>query len=150
MPGRPSARPSANSRVSRKSSVQTLHSHTSAAARISSPTAVIPDEGPSSALRIQIASVLGDAQRTTAGHRKLATNLRKIQESCCYETTHQPSKNGRDDFEEDDFNVEIARCVIRLMVVKKSEGVGDRIVRFLGLFLRHATEKGSMREFSSA
>lgn len=38
--------------------------------------------------------------------------------------------------------MEIARCVIRLVGVKKSEGVGDRIVRFLGLFLRHATEKG--------
>ena len=32
--------------------------------------------------------------------------------------------------------------MIRLVGVKKSEGVGDRIVRFLGLFLRHASEKG--------
>ena len=68
--------------------------------------------------------------------------LRKIQESCCYEPT-KPGKKGREEFDEDDFNVEIARCVIRLMGVKKSEGVGERIVRFLGSFLRHAGEKGS-------
>ena len=47
------------------------------------------------------------------------------------------------EFDEDDFNAEIMRCVIRLMGVKKSEGVGDRTVRFLGFFLRHAGEKGT-------
>lgn len=64
--------------------------------------------------------------------------LRKIQEACCYE---QAKNQGRDDFEENDFNVEVARCVIRLMGVKKSESVGDRIVRYLGIFLRHASDK---------
>ena len=86
-------------------------------------------------------AIFADAQRTTAGHRKLVVNLRKIQEACCYEPA-QRSKNGWDGFGEDDFNVELARCVIRLMGVRKSEGVGDRIVRFLGLFLQHASEKG--------
>lgn len=37
--------------------------------------------------------------------------------------------------------MEVARCVIRLMGVKKSESVGDRIVRYLGIFLRHASDK---------
>lgn len=68
--------------------------------------------------------------------------LRKIQETCCYE---QSTNQGQNNFGEDDFNVEIARCVIRLMGVKKSESVGDRIVRYLGLFLRHASEKGRRR-----
>lgn len=63
--------------------------------------------------------------------------LRKLQEACCYE-----SDQRRQEFGEDDFNVEIARCVIRLMGVKKSEGVGDRILKYLGLFLRHASDKG--------
>ena len=67
--------------------------------------------------------------------------LRKIQEACCYEPARSNKKSGQD-FDEDDFNVEIARCVIRLMAVRKSEGVGDRIVRFLGLFLQHASGKG--------
>lgn len=141
MPGRVSTRTSTASRLSRKSSVPTLGSRASTASRISAPTVVIPDEGPSNALRAQICTIFGDAQKTTAGHRKLVISLRKIQEACCYEPT-KPGKQGGDGFEEDDFNVEIARCVIRLVGVKKSEGVGDRIVRFLGLFLRHASEKG--------
>ncbi len=29
------------------------------------------------------------------------------------------------------------------MGVKKSEGVGDRMIRFLGFFLRYASEKGT-------
>lgn len=65
--------------------------------------------------------------------------LRKIQEACCYESN---GNQGRNEFGEDDFNVEVARCVIRLMGVKRSEGVGDRVVKYLGLFLQHASEKG--------
>ena len=108
-----------------------------------SPTSqiVVPEEGPTSTLRAQICSVFSDAQKSAAGHRKLIVGLRKIQEACCYEPP-RPSKPGRQEFDEDDFNVEIARCVVRLVGVKKSEAVGDRTVRFLGSFLRHASEKG--------
>lgn len=42
---------------------------------------------------------------------------------------------------EKEFNVEIGRCMLRVLPVKKSEPVGDRIVRFLGGFLIHASEK---------
>jgi len=141
MPGRISARNPPASRLSHESSAQTLAFRKSTTSRFSSPTAVIPDEGPSTSLRTQICNIFGDAQRTTAGHRKLAISLRKVQEACCYEPTNAKSKKGVE-FGEDDFNVEIARCVLRLMGVKKSEGVGDRIVRFLGFFLKHASEKG--------
>ena len=68
-------------------------------------------------------------------------SLRKIQEACCYEPTNAKGKKG-EEFREDDFNVEVARCVIRLMGVKKGEGVGDKIVKFLGVFLKHASDKG--------
>lgn len=139
MPRQASTRSSTNSRVSRKASAPALpSSRKSSASRVSATSKiVIPDEGPTSTLRTQICSVFGDAQRSTAGHRKLVVGLRKIQEACSYE-----SDQGRQEFGEDDFNVEIARCVIRLMGVKKSEGVGDRILRYLGLFLRHASDKG--------
>ncbi len=70
--------------------------------------------------------------------------LRKVQEACCYEPIN-PGNKIQEEYGEDDFNVEVARCVIRLMGVKKSEGVGDKLVRFLGLFLRHACEKGRRR-----
>ena len=135
MPGRVSARSSTAPRLSRKSSTQTL------ASRISSPTIVVPDEGPSTPLRLRICNVFSDAQKTTAGHRKLTIGLRKIQELCCY---NAPSNQDGDDFKEDDFNVEMARCVVRIMGVKKSEGAGDRLIKFLGLFLKHASEKGKM------
>ncbi|KAL6722132.1 chromosome condensation complex Condensin, subunit G [Lecanora helva] len=136
MPGRVSTRPSTTSRISNKSSTQNFASRKSTA----SPAAVIPEETPTTTLRTQICSVFSDAQRTTASHRKLVVSLRKIQESCVYEPT-RPGKKSQKEFDEDDFNVEIARCVIRVMGVKKSEAVGDRLVRFLGLFLRHANEK---------
>ncbi len=141
MPGRVSTRNSTALRVSHKPSTQTLASRRSTASRISSPTVVIPDEGPSSSLRAQICSLFADAQRTTAGHRKLVVGLRKVQEACCYGPI-DPSKHSHEKFREDDFNVEVARCVIRLMGVRKGEGAGEKLVKFLGLFLRHACDKG--------
>lgn len=137
MPGRVSTRLPTASRVSHKASTQILASRKST----TSPTIVVPDEGPTSDLRTQICNVFSDAQKSAAGHRKLIVGLRKIQEACCYEPTGR-GKPSRQEFNEDDFNVEIARCVIRLIGVKRSEAVGDRIVRFLGFYLRYASEKG--------
>lgn len=134
MPGKVSTtRNSTAPRVPRKSSVPAINSKTAV---------VAPDEGPTTELRTGICFIFADAQKTTAGHRKLVVNLRKIQEACCYEPT-KPGKKGWDDFDEADFNVEIARCVIRLVSVKKSEAVGDKMIKFLGLFLRHASDKGA-------
>ncbi|EAA33696.1 ARM repeat-containing protein [Neurospora crassa] len=107
-------------------------------------TSVVPEaplDTPDNALRTQVATVFGDAQKTTASHRKLAVTLRKIQEACCYEPTSTKKPAEADEFEEDDFNKEFVRCVLRVMPIKKSEGVGEKTVRFIGLFLRHAVEK---------
>lgn len=100
-------------------------------------------------LRTQIAQVFSDAQKTTATQRKLAVHLRKIQEACCFEPPETGGKGGKkgrvelqEDFDEEDFNTEMGRCVLRLLNVKKSEAAGDRVIRFLGLFLKHASEKG--------
>ncbi|KAI9707735.1 MAG: hypothetical protein M1836_000697 [Candelina mexicana] len=145
MPGRVSTRSTRTSAastaaVSRKPSKQNISSRASNVSRISSPTFTIPEESPSTALRIQICAIFADAQRTTAGHRKLVINLRKIQEACCYEPS-KPGRHGGADIGEERFNDEVGRCVLRVMGVKKSESVGDRVVRFLGLFLKHAAEK---------
>ncbi|KAI4263058.1 MAG: hypothetical protein L6R42_001778 [Xanthoria sp. 1 TBL-2021] len=136
MPGRVSTRNVETLSAAQKAPSQPLRSRRTTA----SSNITIPDEGPSSPLRTRICLTFGDAQKSTAAHRKLAVNLRKIQEECCYEPTSRRGQDD-DDFGEDDFNVEIARCVIRLMGVKKSEGAGDRIVRFLGMFLRRANDK---------
>ncbi|KAL8769405.1 MAG: hypothetical protein Q9209_004633 [Squamulea sp. 1 TL-2023] len=136
MPGRTSTKNFEASQATQKSSSQPLKSRRTTA----TPTVAIPDEGPSSSLRARICAIFSDAQKSTAAHRKLVVGLRKIQEECCYESTSS-RKQDKDDFGEDDFSVEIARCVIRLMSVKKSEGAGDRIVRFVGMFMRRANEK---------
>ncbi|KAF2179870.1 hypothetical protein K469DRAFT_715970 [Zopfia rhizophila CBS 207.26] len=148
MPGRVSGRSARSSAatVARKSSTQTLRSRGSASARTSAHAAEVPDEGPTTSLRTRICQIFGDAQRSNATHRKLVINLRKIQEACCYEPVNVKKKQREelkelDEFGEEEFNEEIGRCALRVLSVKKTESVGDRIVRFLGLFLKHASEK---------
>ncbi|KAL6885338.1 ARM repeat-containing protein [Trichoderma longibrachiatum] len=97
---------------------------------------------PDNALRTQVCAIFRDAQRTTATHRKLAVNLRKIQEACCYEPV-DPRKPDANQFDEKAFNDEFVRCVLRIMPVKKAESVGEKLIRFIGLFLRHASDKDS-------
>jgi condensin complex subunit 3 len=104
-------------------------------------------------LRTKVCAIFRDAQRTTATHRKLVVNLRKIQESCCYEPEN-PKDTTSSDFDEDAFNHEFIRCTFRVMPVKKAETVGEKTIRFIGLFLRHASEKdnellGDMEEDAS-
>ncbi|CAJ2506876.1 Uu.00g080620.m01.CDS01 [Anthostomella pinea] len=140
MPARVSSRSARTSAaVTHKASSATLNSRASTTSRVSSSNLDIPEEAPDNALRTQICAVFRDAQKTTATHRKLVVNLRKIHETCCYEPT-RPNK-ASNDFDEADFNNEFTRCVLRVMPVKKSEGAGEKIIRFAGLFLRHANDK---------
>ncbi|KAK1832273.1 hypothetical protein QBC39DRAFT_305146 [Podospora conica] len=142
MPRASTRAPRTSAAVSQKSSVSNLNPRGSAASRASAAANVdIPQETPDNALRQQVAAVFREAQRTTASHRKLAVTLRKIQEACCYEPTSGAKRSAASDFDEDDFNTEFVRCVLRVMPVKKSEGVGEKTIRFIGLFLRHAVDK---------
>ncbi|KAK7429538.1 chromosome condensation complex Condensin, subunit G [Neonectria magnoliae] len=137
MPARTSNR-STRTSAARQSNA-TVASRASGASHTSSPVPDIVDT-PDNVLRTQVCGVFRDAQRTTATHRKLAVNLRKIHESCCYEPTN--SKHPQpDDFDEEAFNNEFVRCVLKIMPIKKSESVGEKSIRFIGLFLRHAGEK---------
>ncbi|KAF2827029.1 condensin complex component cnd3 [Ophiobolus disseminans] len=145
MPGRTSTR---STRTSTTSTTRKSSTTRASSARQSSNAVEIPDEGPITSLRTQVAQVFGDAQKTTATQRKLVVNLRKIQEACCFEPPDTNTKGGKkakgelqEDFDEEEFNNEVVRCVLRILGVKKSEPVGDRIIRFLGVFLKHASEK---------
>ncbi|SMQ53563.1 unnamed protein product [Zymoseptoria tritici ST99CH_3D7] len=109
--------------------------------RTASPTPSIPDEGESSSLRRAVCATFADAQRSTAAHRKAIISLRKVQEACCYEPVSNKKSKQTEDFDEEDFNREVVRCVLRILPVKKAEGVGDRAVRFLGTFLNVASGK---------
>ncbi|KAF2267252.1 hypothetical protein CC78DRAFT_512532 [Lojkania enalia] len=144
MPGRVSGRSarSSTAAVSRKSSTATLKSRGSASARTSAHIIEVPDEGPETSLRTRLCQIFGDAQKNNATQKRLLVNLRKIQEACCYAPPKdQKKKVVQEEFDEEHFKEEFTRCVLRVLAVKKGEPVGDRIVRFLGHFLKHATEK---------
>lgn len=157
MPSRVSARASSTTST-RKSSVPPSNA---------GPAVFVPEEPapPTSSpnLRPNIVEVFADAQGATTGHRKLVVKLRKLQEYCCgLRAPEESGKNGKkgrkslgglgfDDREgvaEKEFNAEISRCLLRVLGIKKAEGAGDRVVKFLGTFLKTATEKGRLRFFS--
>ena len=69
-------------------------------------------------------------------------------EHCCYDlddagkkSKKQSEERALQEFGEEDFVAEVKRCVARILGVKKTEGAGDRMVRFLGLFLKTSTER---------
>ncbi|KAL4747323.1 hypothetical protein BDW72DRAFT_16645 [Aspergillus terricola var. indicus] len=149
MPSRVSAR--STSTASRKGSTQTA---TSGRAGSATPSIAIPEEPalPEAVptLRRDVCAIFADAQRSTTGHRKLVVRLRKIQEVCCGIPQKNSKKDssseerlipGEETIPEKEFNVEVGRCVLRILSIKKTEPVGDRILRFLGNFLTHASEK---------
>ena len=127
------------SRVSAKSA---RSSAATTKARQSNNEADVPDEGPFNALRNQICGIFADAQRSNTGHRKLVVGLRKVQEACCYEPANPRNNSCEEEFDEVEFNEEVSRCSLRILPVKKSEPAGDRVLKFLGLFLKHAAEAG--------
>ncbi|EMC94276.1 hypothetical protein BAUCODRAFT_26438 [Baudoinia panamericana UAMH 10762] len=113
-------------------------------ARKAQPANVLTEEDSGSiSLRRAICTIFVDTQKSTAGHRKAVISLRKIQEACCYEPANYKTGREGEDFDEDDFNAEIVRCVLRIVPVRKAEPVGDRVVRFLGTFLNIASNKDS-------
>ncbi|KAK1149008.1 chromosome condensation complex Condensin, subunit G [Aspergillus melleus] len=146
MPSRVAAR--STSGTSRKASSQPSR------AGSATPSIAIPEE-PSlpeaiPSLRRDVCSIFADAQRSTTGHRKLVVRLRKLQESCCGIRSSKKDGStkvpddvlmGEETLPEKEFNIEIGRCMLRILPIKKSEPVGDRILRFLGNFLIHASEK---------
>lgn len=128
-------------RASTKASTAAANARASTAgSRQSSLNVDAPEDAPDNELRTQVATVFRDAQRNTATHRKSAVTLRKLQEACCYEPT-TAKKTAAADFDEEAFNTEFVRCVLRVMPVKKSESVGEKTIRFVGVFMRHSIDK---------
>lgn len=132
MPGRVAARSAQAATKSRGST------------RTTSPNTNIPDEGETTSLREEICAVFAQAQRYVNGSRKLIITLRKIQEACCYEPVKPRKGPTSEDYDENDFAGEVLRCVVRVLQIKKSEPTGDRLVRFLAQFLKHAAEAGKV------
>lgn len=152
MPARATSGPASTG--TRKTSGQSAVS--SKRASSATPSVAVPPEPPlpttSAHLRADVCAIFADSQRSTTGHRKLVVRLRKLQEVSCGITPPKKDKDGRLDperevpsgdetFGEQEFNVEITRCILRILPIKKTESVGDRVIRFLCLFLNHASEK---------
>ncbi|KAJ5669842.1 hypothetical protein N7462_010912 [Penicillium macrosclerotiorum] len=149
MPGRVAAR--STSATTRRSSAQP----SAGRAPSVTPSFAIPEEPalPSTLpnLRRDVCAIFADAQRSTTGHRKLVVRLRKLQEICS--GIVQRNKKNKDQEPEEivipeeqtpaeqEFNVEVGRCILRILPIKKSEPVGDRVLRFLDAFLAHALDK---------
>lgn len=134
MPARTSARSTRPSTATKGSSAR------GSAASRDSTTIQESIDTPESVLRNRIASIFHDAQKTTATHRKLAVNLRKIHETCCYEPATGKT-SASEEFDENAFNHEFVRCVLKVMPIKKTEGAGEKCIRFIGFFLRLANDK---------
>ena len=96
--------------------------------------AAIPDDGPITELRKQVCAVFADAQRYAATQRKHAIRLRRIQESVCMSGADAPAEQA--------FGAELGRCLLRILAIRKGETAGDRLVKFVALFLSLAGEKG--------
>lgn len=158
MPGRVAARSA--SAATRRSSAQP----STGRAPSVTPAFTIPEEPalPTAApnLRRDICAIFADAQRSTTGHRKLVIRLRKLQEISCGIAQKKKKGNDQDQQEvvlpeeetvpEKEFNTEVGRCMLRILPIKKSEPVGDRVIRFFGTFLAHANEKDNELFGSSA
>jgi condensin complex subunit 3 len=147
MPGRTSTRSTRSARSSAGTTTTTTTTTRKSAGRGRSSAAnvEIPDEGPEISIRTEIGQIFNDAQNTTATQRKLQTMLRKIQERCSYEQVESKSnKKAQQDeqLDEQDFNNEVVRCLLRVLNVKKGVQEGDRVIKFLGLFVKNASEKG--------
>lgn len=144
MPGRTSTRSTRSARSSTTTTTTTTRK-SAGRTRASAANVEVPDEGPDISLRTDIAQIFSDAQSTTATQRKLLTLLRKIQERCCFEQPESKKKKKapqEEEFDEEDFNNEVTRCLLRVLNVKKGVQEADRVIRFLGLFLKNASEKG--------
>ncbi|KAF8460649.1 nuclear condensing complex subunit [Kalaharituber pfeilii] len=88
-----------------------------------------------SPLQTAVSTIFNSAQRTTAGHRKLATNLRAIHEQCV-EARGVGAATGGGRAGEKAFGREFIRNLNKVLLVKKGELVGDRCIRFCDLFVK--------------
>lgn len=112
----------------------------------SATPSVPPPEGTPRAtynpLQQVISETFASAQRTTAGHRKLAIKLRNLFDQCIKGEGPVGTIAGGGRAGEKAFGKEFIRNLNKVLLVKKGVVVGDRCVRFCELFVRWMIEKG--------
>lgn len=94
-------------------------------------------------VRSAVGSVFQDAQKSTASHRKLSATLYAIAEECLNLPSPVQSSDGIHSISgEECFTVELLRCAVQVLAIKKGERAGDNIVKFLDTFFKYMHEKG--------
>jgi condensin complex subunit 3 len=68
---------------------------------------------------MSVGAIFADAQRSNVGHKSLAKRLKRIEDA-------------------PDFDLEIKQCIFRLLDVAKSEVAGNRVVKFLTIYMQDA------------
>ncbi|KAI5780914.1 nuclear condensing complex subunit [Geopyxis carbonaria] len=98
-----------------------------------------------------LATIFSQAQKTTAGHRKLVINLRTTLDQCISGSGSVGSTIGVSGRKSEKvFARAFCRFLKRVLVVKKSEVVGDRCLRLADLFLRNLLGKGDDKKKKKA
>jgi condensin complex subunit 3 len=105
---------------------------------------------PYTPLEAALAANFTQAQKMTAGHRKLVVRTRKVFEQCVAGTGNLGStipKSGREG--EKTFVRAFCRFLNRALVVKRGEVVGDRCLRYVDLFVKNLVEGSGEISFVS-
>lgn len=98
---------------------------------------------PYTVLQKTLAQIFAQGQKTTAGHRKLVVNLRGVFDQCIAGTGSVGATIGaRGRSGEKVFARDFCRLLNRVLVVKKSEVVGDRCLRLADLFVKSLVDGG--------
>ncbi|PUU77631.1 nuclear condensing complex subunit [Tuber borchii] len=144
MPARVASSRSARTRAPRRRAP-------AAAEEIPAATSPAPEPSPPppvtyTPLQDAIATIFQSAQKTTAGHRKLAITMRSIWEQCAAGTGPLGASIGGGRVGEKAFVKEFTGFLNRVLMTKKSEVVGDRCLRFTDLFVRGLLDKGGEDE----
>ena len=88
--------------------------------------------------------VFQQVQHNTANHKKNVINLHKLQQQAAKIT--EPSSKGTGGKKlvgEKTFNDAFVDMIDRTLPIKKGVTVADRVVKFVGAFVKHINEKGA-------
>jgi len=95
-------------------------------------------------LRTSICRIFDQASGNVANHRKNFVELHKVHTELAQFT--EPFMKGKRELVklvgEKDFQDTFKRNLARIFPLKKGESTGDRIVKFVGGYIRHLNEKG--------
>jgi condensin complex subunit 3 len=105
-----------------------------------------PRPNPLDGLQERVASVFEQAQLTMANHRKNCVALYKIHQDSSEVTKEKEKSKGKvKRIGENTFTEAFIQMLNRVLVVKKGPATADRVVKFIGSYIKFMNERS---EFS--